>query len=194
MAPSLAPFFRSELQAALLAVLLLGSDEELSAAELQRRSGASRSGVHKELQRLADAGIVERRTVGRSSLYRRAEDSPLLDPLTALVERTLGVEPELRRRLAEMDGIEAAAIFGSWADGSVGPRSDVDVLVIGTPDADALERAARAVERLAGREVNLTLYDGRDWRERVARGAGFAATVLDRPLITLIGAIPGDSS
>ena len=140
-----------------------------------------------------DAGVIERRMVGRSALYRRAEASPLLEPLTTLVERTLGLEPELRKRLGGLDGVEAAAIFGSWAAGTIGPRSDVDVLVIGEPDADELERAARAVERLAGREVNLTLYDRADWAKRVADGSGFASTVLERPLIPLVGEIPGVS-
>src|SRR3954463_7578773 len=115
---TLAPFFRSELQANLLAALLLGLDAEVTAGELQERLGASRSGVHKELQRLIDAGVVQRRNVGRRALYRPAADSPIMEPLTTLVERTFGVELELRRRLADVEGIEAAALFGSWAGGS----------------------------------------------------------------------------
>jgi predicted nucleotidyltransferase len=191
--PAIAPFFRSQLQARLLAALLLSATEEVGVSELQDRLGASRSGIHQELGRLLDAGILTRRMVGRSALYRPAEDSPLVEPLRTLVERTVGVEPELRRALAAIDGVEAAAIYGSWAAGtSVRPLSDVDVLVIGDADADALERAIREVERRAGREVNLTRYDRDDWLERVRQGSGFARTVLDRPRIALVGEIPED--
>ncbi len=191
--PAIAPFFRSQLQARLLAALLLGTTEEVGAPELQDRLGASRSGINQELGRLLDAGILTRRMVGRSALYRPAEDSPLVEPLRTLVERTVGVEPELRRALAAVDGVEAAAIYGSWAAGtSVRPLSDVDVLVIGDTNADELERAIRRVERLAGREVNLTRYDRDDWLERVRLGSGFARTVLDRPRIALVGEIPED--
>jgi DNA-binding transcriptional ArsR family regulator len=190
-APAIAPFFRSDLQARLLAALLLGSDAELSAADLQSKVGASRAGVHQELMRLLDAGVVERRMVGRSALYRPAAESPLIEPLTALVARTVGVEPELRRVLVSVDGIEAAAIYGSWAGGvSISATSDVDVLVIGHPDADELERAVRAVEQLTSREINLTIYDRADWERRLERGSGFVATVLGRPLVELVGAIP----
>jgi predicted nucleotidyltransferase len=192
MSPPLAPFFRSELQARVLALLLLGADEELTAADVQERLGASRSGVHQELRRLLDAGVLERRSVGRTALYRPARESPVVGPLTELVQRTIGVESELRRRLSAVPGVEAAAIYGSWAAGTqIGPLSDVDVLVIGDPDADELERAARAVEQLSGREVNLTLYDRTEWEERLERGSGFASTVLDRPLVELHGQIPG---
>lgn len=191
--PAIAPFFRSQLQARLLAALLLSATEEVGVPELQDRLGASRSGINQELGRLLDAGILTRRMVGRSALYRPAADSPLVGPLRTLVERTVGVEPELRRALAAVDGVEAAAIYGSWAAGtSVRPLSDVDVLVIGDADADALERAIRRVERLAGREVNLTRYDRDDWLERVRQGSGFARTVLDRPRIALVGEIPED--
>jgi predicted nucleotidyltransferase/biotin operon repressor len=191
-APALAPFFRSDLQARLLAALLLGADAEVSAADLQAQTGASRAGVHQELQRLMDAGVIERRMVGRTALYRRAASSPLLEPLTMLVERTVGAEPELRRRLAAVPGVLAAAIYGSWAAGaSIHPSSDVDVLVIGEPDADRLEREVRAVERQVGRDVSLTVFDADEWAERVAGRAGFAATVLERPLIALVGQIPG---
>ena len=94
-----------------------------------------------------------------------------------------------------MGGIEAAAIYGSFASGGpVTPASDVDVLVIGEPDRDRLMAAAREVEQLVGREISVAVYDPVDWAERVARGAGFATTVLDRPLVHLIGAIPGAGS
>jgi predicted nucleotidyltransferase len=191
--PVLAPFFRSDLQARLLAALFFSAADEIRVPELQGRLGASRSGINKELGRLLDAGILERRMVGRSALYRPAEDSPLVEPLRALVERTVGVEPELRRALAAVDGVEAAAIYGSWAAAtSVRPLSDVDVLVIGDADSDALERAIREVERLVAREVNLTRYDRDEWLERVREGSGFARTVLDRPRIALVGEIPED--
>lgn len=191
--PAIAPFFRSQLQARLLAALLLSATDEVGVPELQHRLGASRSGINQELRRLLDAGILARRMVGRSALYRPAEDSPLVEPLRMLIARTVGVEPELRRALAAVDGVEAAAIYGSWAAGtSVRPLSDVDVLVIGDADADALERAIREVERLAARDVNLTRYDRADWLERVRQGSGFARTVLDRPRIALVGEIPED--
>lgn len=191
--PAIAPFFRSQVQARLLAALLLSPHGEIGVTELQDRVGASRSGINQELSRLLAAGILERRLVGRAALYRPAEDSPLVEPLRQLVERTVGVEPELRRVLAPIEGIEAAAIYGSWAAGtSVRPDSDIDVLVIGDADAAALEQAVRQVERLVGRDVNLTSYDRDEWLDRVRRRSGFARTVLDRPRVVLVGEVPED--
>jgi predicted nucleotidyltransferase len=86
--------------------------------------------------------------------------------------------------------VDVAAIFGSWAAGNPDPDSDIDLLIIGRPDMDAIEGAARDVERLSGREVNVVVYEPEDWLSRVRSGSGFASAVLDRPLIELVGRIP----
>lgn len=163
----------------------------MGAPDLCERLSAPRASVYRELQRLVGAGILERRRVGRNTLYRADEASPLVDPMRQLVARTLGIEPELRRRLSAVPGVDAAAIFGSFAAGGMRGDSDVDLLVIGEPDRDALERAVRDVEAVAGREINLSSYAAEEWKERVSSGAGFATTLLARPTIDLIGEIPG---
>lgn len=186
--PDRLPIFRSELQARLLALLLLQRGVEWTVAELQDRLGGSRAGVHQELRRLLDAGILERRSVGRADVYRAAERSPLVAPLRELVERTVGVEEDLRDRLSAVPGIDAAVIHGSWA-GSTALRStsDIDLLVVGRPDRDELERAIRDAERAAGREIDLSLYDPDDWARRIRDGSGFVTTVSERPRIPIVG-------
>jgi hypothetical protein len=45
--------------------------------------------VYRELGRLLDAGIVEKRVEGRNTIYLAASDSPLFVPLRTLLERTV---------------------------------------------------------------------------------------------------------
>jgi predicted nucleotidyltransferase len=188
--PALLPIFRSDLQARLLTILMLEDGDPLPTPELGRRTGASAASLHRELRRLEDAGLIERDAVGRTKRYRAAQGSPLHEPLRELVTRSLGVEATLRSRLQSLPGVEAAAIFGSWAAGRVGPDSDIDLLVVGNVDRDGLLALAREVELLAGREVNVTAYRPAEFRRRRRGRVGFLATVLDRPLIPLVGDLP----
>lgn len=188
--PALLPIFRSDLQARLLSILLLEEGDPIPTPELARRTGASAASLHRELRRLADAGLIERDAVGRTKRYWAARGSPLHEPLRDLVTRSLGVEATLRSRLQSLPGVEAAAIFGSWAAGRVGPDSDIDLLVVGNVDRDGLLALAREVELLAGREVNVTAYRPAEFRRLRGERAGFLATVLDRPLIPLVGDLP----
>ena len=98
-------------------MLLAPGVEPLTTTELRERLGASGASLHRELERLTNAGIVESETIGRAKRHRAAPDSPLSAPLRDLVLRTMGVEADLARRFAALDGVEAAAIYGSWRAG-----------------------------------------------------------------------------
>jgi predicted nucleotidyltransferase len=190
VAPPLLPIFRSDLQARLLAVLLLGGGTAQTTRALAERTGASAASLHRELHRLEAAGIVDHERVGRTKVYRAVTASPVHEPLRELVERTLGVQELLRAAVDRVPGVEAAAIFGSWAAGHVSAASDVDLLVVGEVDRARLLREVREVERIAGREVSVTAFEPAEFERRRRADAGFVATVLRRPTILLVGELP----
>ena len=187
--PDLLPIFRTDLQAELLAALFLGNDEAATAGELVERTSGPAASVYRELTRLVDAGLIGRERERRGAGFRPAKGSPLYEPLRELLERTMAVEPQLTRVLATIDGIDAAAIFGSWAARQPGGGSDIDLLVVGDMDRDELLTRVRKIERLAGREIDVTAYRSDDFERRRDEGSGFIRTVLRGPLIQLIGEV-----
>jgi len=119
----------------MLGLLILGSKDTWTVQELARRLGATSVSIHRELHRALDAGLLVRDPIGRTYLYRAATDSPLYEPLRLLLERTVGIEAELRRALEDLPGVEAAFIHGSFAKNTkIRPTSDVDVIVLGHAD------------------------------------------------------------
>jgi predicted nucleotidyltransferase len=187
--PDLLPIFRSDLQAELLAALFLGDNRAVPASELVERTSAPAASVYRELARLVGAGLIEREQERRGAGFLPAKDSPLYEPMRVLLERTMAVEPQLTRALEGIDGIDAAAIFGSWAARKPGGGSDIDLLVIGSMDRDELLAGIERIERLAKREIDVTAYRSDDFERRRAEGSGFIRTVLRGPLIPLIGEV-----
>jgi predicted nucleotidyltransferase len=182
------PIFRSELQARVLGLVLLSPKAKWSASDLQERLGAVQQTLNSELRRLAAAGLLEVETIGRTKLYSAAVDSPLYPPLRQLLESTVGAEQLLTERLGEIDGIDGAFLFGSWAKGTPSrPTSDVDLLVVGDVDYDALTDAIRGAEDLLGREVHLIVYTREELQEKQARGSGFVRAMLSGHLKPLLG-------
>jgi predicted nucleotidyltransferase len=182
-APPLLPLLRSRLQADLLTLVLLSPGREWTLTELAGRVGASVSSAQREVTRAEQAGVVASRRLGNTRLVTAAA-SPLAGPLTELLLRSFGPRQVLAEELAGLDGVRDAYLFGSWAARYAGehgrPPVDVDVLVIGEPDRDALDDAAqRAGERLA-REVNVTIRSAQWWEHGED---GFHAEVTRRPLI-----------
>jgi hypothetical protein len=104
--PTALPLFRSEFQLRLLALILLQPERFWTASELQRQLGSTAASVHRELQRALSAGVVTREAVGRTFRYQAELASPIVEPLQELLERTVGVENDLR---AALDGVSRNA-------------------------------------------------------------------------------------
>ncbi len=178
--------FRSDMQVRLLGLLLLQPERVWTIDELAATLGAPSSSVVRELVRAEDAGIVRRDSSSRPHRLTAAATSPLFGPLQSLLERTVGVEDDLRAALS-MEGVEAAAIHGSWASPPRRPESDIDVVVVGRASLRELRRRVRHVGDRAGRSIDLTLFSPEELRDRHARGNGFITRLLDEPLIPLVG-------
>jgi len=176
------PLFRSELQAHLLGLILRDPARTWTTSELKERLGATAVSIHRELQRSLREGI------GRAYLYRAATTSPLYEPLRVLLDRTVGVEVELRRLLEGLPGVHAAFIHGSFAAGAkIRPSSDVDVLVLGDVDYRVLRTRLRELERRMGREIDVVAYGLEEFASLVREGNSFARSIVDGEVKPLVG-------
>lgn len=185
--PSLLPLLRSATQAGLLERLLLDPEATFTVRELAHALGVTDMSVRRELERMIDAGIVERERIGRQGLYRASVASPLYEPLRQLVERSVGVEPLLRDLLENVPGVEAAAIFGSWARGKIDAQSDVDVLVTGDFDYSELVSRLHGLQERTGREINLVAMRPGELQESLEQDSGFLRDIMASPMTMLVG-------
>lgn len=188
--PPLAPLFRSDGQARLLAAVFF-AEQEVSIRDLAERAAVPYGTAYREALRLLEAGILSERRAGQARLVRPDEQSPLHDPLQTLLLVSFGPGPLLARALAGQSGIEAVALFGSYAARLLGQRGplpqDVDVLIIGEPDVPTVYDACEAVARQVARPVNTTVLSAAEWQQ----GSAFVADVAAGPLVEVLGTVPG---
>ncbi|MDR1077993.1 MAG: winged helix-turn-helix domain-containing protein [Propionibacteriaceae bacterium] len=186
--PLLAPIFRSEGQARLLTVALL--DGEYSLSDLAERAGLAYPTAHREVRRLLESGILTERVIGRSRLIRANESSPLVPPLTDILQMTAGPAVLLRRELAGIDGIECAFIFGTFAARTLhvagAAPNDIDVMVVGTPDSEAVYDACTLVEDQVRRPVNPTVLT----HDEALADSAFLTSVRTNPIVAFLGQPP----
>jgi predicted nucleotidyltransferase len=185
-APPLLPLFRSQMQVELLALLLAQPDRAWTREELARTVRTPASSAHRELIRAIEAGIVVRDERARPHRYHANRESPVFEPLRALLDQTVNVPDRLRAALSDY-AVTAAAIHGSWASGSPGRDSDIDVIVVAREERDAIRRSLRQAGRALGREIDVSVVDPDELRQLLADGNPFARLILDRPRIDLIG-------
>jgi hypothetical protein len=169
VAPALLPIFRSQLQADILAAVLLRPDDDYTITDLAQRFGAPLSTVHGEVKRLTDAGLLLRHTIGRSVLVRANSQNRLVGPLMELVLLSWGPQHVVAEEFAGLAGAELVLIFGSWAaryhQEPGPPPRDLDVLIVGDPlRADVYDAADRAQQRLE-LPVNPVIRPDTSWHE-----------------------------
>jgi len=181
--PPLLPLLRSRAQADLLTLVLLTPGREWSLTELASRVGVSLATVQREVERAERTGVVTSRKQGNVRLVSSAA-SPLTQPLTDLLLRSFGPRQVIAEEFADLPGVEALFLFGSWAARYAGeqgrPPADIDVLVVGAPDRDDLEDAGERASRRLAHEVNVTIRSPEWWRDG---DDGFHREIARRPLV-----------
>ncbi|MFJ7245647.1 ArsR family transcriptional regulator [Kitasatospora sp. NPDC098652] len=186
-APSLLPLFRSQLQGDLLALVLLHPDRSWTLTDLARELKASHTAVLREADRLVGAEILSEERVGRTRVITAMTGTVLYKPLCDLLLVTYGPMPRLSALLSDLDGIDEAYIYGSWAarySGEPGPiPADIDVLVIGRPDPDDLFDIAERASRELYRDVNVHRVTPEAWAS--PSNEPFLTSVRGRPRVRL---------
>ena len=178
------PLFRTEAQFRVLGELFTNPGLETTVGALAERVGVPQATVSREVARLAEAGLVRTRREGNRTLACAELESSIAAELQALLAKLYGPAVRIRAALEAVPGVERAVIFGSWAarwHGGAGPvPADVDLLVIGEVDHDAVWTAAAELTRELGIAVNPTIRTSEEWEQDPT---GFARQVKDGPQV-----------
>lgn len=176
-------------QARVLALLFGQPDRRFQSAELIRLAKGGTGAVHRQLARLAAAGLVTVTRSGNQKHYQARRDSPVFEELRGLVVKTVGLVEPIRRALAAQGpAITAAFIYGSTAKGRDSGGSDIDLMVISdTLDHAALYAALQPAEAVLARPVNPTVMTAGEWRAKVRQTDSFARRVARGPRLYVIG-------
>jgi predicted nucleotidyltransferase len=177
----------SRTRAHLLELFLLHPDQEYHVRAAARATGENITAVRRELANLSDLGLLASRSQGTLRLYRARRDSPLYPELQRLVLKTSGIAEEVKASLGGLEGLSRLFIFGSMANATAGPESDLDLCIVGEVDEDRLIGAIADLEARLGREVNYVLYTRDEFEARRSGGDLFIGHVLSQPRIDLVG-------
>lgn len=171
----------------LLGPLLMRPEESFHLREIARLSGVDAGNAQRALKRMEHAGLVKATRSGNQLRYQANTDNPIFPELQGIVRKTVGLADVLREALSPLAGsIEQAFVFGSIARGDAGPRSDVDVMIVGEATFEDVVGAVHPLQERFGREVNPIVMSVDEFRAR-KQDAGFVRRVLDGPRIGLFG-------
>ncbi|MEA2339907.1 MAG: hypothetical protein QOE82_3914 [Thermoanaerobaculia bacterium] len=188
-ASAIASALFTPVQQRVLGMLFGQPERRFQSAELIRLAGSGTGAVHRQLQRLVEAGLVTVSRDGNQKYYNAQKDSSVYPELHGLIVKTVGIVEPLRAALAAVaDRIHLAFVFGSVAKGSEHGGSDLDLLVVTDALAYAEVYAAlESAERTLGRTINPTVFTSGEWKRKLARKDSFVARITAQRRLFVIG-------
>ena len=156
--------------------------------DIERQLGFSVNTLKRELEGLAGSGILMRSKEGNRTYFQANTRCPIYPELRGLILKTVGLVDILRDALEPLaDKIKVAFVYGSMAKGDAVTESDVDLMIVGEVTlGDVVQPLAGAQDKL-GREINATVYRLDEFKQKLASGHHFVATVIREPKMFVIG-------
>lgn len=177
---------RSLIRRRILNLMVAEPDRRRHLSDIARSVDTSAGTASRELRRLMDADLVVRTTEGRQVYYQAKRDSVIFRSVSDIVRNTTGAVQVIRDQLRGLAGLESALIYGSYASGAIRADSDIDLLIVGSPDRDALTDRLESASRDIGREVNETVFTFAELESRRRRGDGFIRSIDDGQTIPVL--------
>jgi len=178
---------KSKTREKILRLFFSDIEKEYYLRELERILDLPVGNIRRELLNLEKSGLFKRRKKGNLVYYSVNKSSPIFEEFKKIVSKTIGVEGLIRRGLEKIKGTEIAFIFGSYAKDEADSLSDIDLMIIGSPDENELVAKISKIEKKIGREINYHIFSISDWEKARQEKNSFIENILSQPKIFLIG-------
>lgn len=185
---ALADLLFSKYRRQVLMLLLQQPEQAWHVREIARLTGTQPGTLHKELSKLADAGILNRREQGNQLWYQANRLCPIFEELAGILRKTSDLTDQLRQALLPVAAqLRFVAVFGSVASGKANPHSDIDVLLVGALTFSEAVHLLYPLQQQLGRDINPQLYSEAEWMQALAGNSGFIRELRQSPLLMVQG-------
>jgi len=176
---------KSKIRRKIIVLFLYNQKREFYLSEIAKIVGTSPGTAQRELNRLLANDFISFKKKANLSIYSLNKRYTLLKEVEAIVNKTFGIEVQLKNGLGTIDNIEYAFIFGSYVKGTFKSESDIDLFIIGDVEEDQILKTIEQIERGIDREINYHLADKDDFLSK-AKDNYFYREILQNNLL-LIG-------
>jgi len=178
----------SKTRLAVLSLLLSHADEAYYLRQIARSVGGGIGSLQRELNKLAQAGIILRMVRGKQVYYQANSQCPVFPELKSLIVKTTGVTEVIKSALTSLTNhIKVAFIYGSVARMQERKKSDVDLMIIGDVTFAEVVSALDQAQQHIGREINPTVYPPSEFQLKLSKENHFITALMREAKLFLIG-------
>jgi predicted nucleotidyltransferase len=174
-------------KALLLRLFYTNPDHQFYIHEIGRILNKKPGVFQRTLYEMEREGILRSEYKANARYFRANRDYPLYDEYKSIVFKTIGVIGSVKEVLEKAGPIDFSFVYGSFAKSKENYLSDIDVVIIGSPDEDKIIRDFEKLEEQLKREINFKLYSLKEFLTGVRHKDPFLLGILKDQRIMLIG-------
>ena len=174
-------------RAELLKLFFTNPDKAFYMQEMGRILNKKPGIFQRTLNNLVSEGILESEFKANARYFKVNRDYPLFKELKNIVFKTVGIKGSIEDSLKGVGDIRLAFIYGSYAKAKEDYLSDVDIVIIGSPNEDDLVKRLDKLEEKLQRDINYKLYAINEFKRNIEEKEPFILEVLMNKKIMLLG-------
>lgn len=174
-------------RAELLKLFFSSPDRAFYMQEIGRILGKKPGTFQRALNKLVSEGVLESEYSANLRYFKANKSYPLFKEIKNIVFKTVGIKGSIEEVLKEIHNIKYAFIYGSFAKAKENHLSDVDLVIVGSPDEDELVKKIDRLEEKLQREINYKLYSFSDFKKDIKEKEPFISEILRDKIIMILG-------
>ncbi|MFW5702525.1 MAG: hypothetical protein ACOCXP_01005 [Candidatus Dojkabacteria bacterium] len=179
--------FVSRVRIKLLHYFLVHKDIPVHLRGAVREINEEINAVRRELNRLEEIKLLKSESRGNRKYFMLNPQGPLVDELTGMIFKTFGLGGDVLRNINKLGDVSYAILTEDYISGVQSTEHNVDLIMIGEIDLDALSQVVDEAERKEKREINYTVLGSEDFELRKKRRDSFVMDILLTPKLLLVG-------
>lgn len=144
--------------------------------------------VQQALATLVELGVVESRPVGRAMVHTINEDHVTVQPLRVLLDPVAALREAVHGVVGS--SVDAVILFGSVARGEANAGSDIDLVVLASPDWGGRTELEDAVRARLGNDCDVLVFTPQEFSRLAATGEEPVLADILSDGVLLLGSLP----
>jgi len=174
-------------RAELLKLFLTNPEKAFYMQEIGRILEKKPGTFQRTLNNMVSEGILTSEYRANARFFKANKKYPIYKELKSIVFKTVGIQGSIREMLEEIGNIKFAFIYGSYAKGKENYLSDIDLVIIGSPNEDKLIEELDELEKKIRREISYKIYSFKELKNEIKKKEPFTLEILRDKKIVLIG-------
>jgi len=179
--------FVSKVRIKALKYFLFHPDVPIHLRAATREMGEEINAVRRELTRLEKIRFLHGERRGNRKYFFLNKNFEFYSELLSMTHKTYGLGGEIIRNAQKLGDVQYAILTSSFTRGMRAGSHDIDLVVIGNVNVEALAAIVGRMEKQLGKEVNYTVLKNSEFQLRKKRRDAFIVDLIVGSKIMLLG-------